>query len=43
VSTVSASERLFGTTQGKHAVGASDVTKLVQMEAVVEATERKRP
>jgi len=39
---VSAREMLLKATEGKYAVGAFNVTNIVQMEAVVEAAERKQ-
>ena len=39
---VSAKEMLLQATQGEYAVGAFNVTNIVQMEAVVEAAERKK-
>ena len=39
---VSAREMLLKATQGRYAVGAFNVTNIVQMEAVVEAAERKK-
>ncbi len=42
MSIVSAREMLLQATQGKYAVGAFNVTNIVQMKAVVEAAERRK-
>jgi tagatose 1,6-diphosphate aldolase GatY/KbaY len=42
MSIVSAGKMLLKATQGKYAVGAFNVTNIVQMKAVVEAAERKK-